>query len=271
MVKINIYKFLCFLSVFVNFLAIEAIADTNRCEVFLKILHEKSELMAILKAQGESADPVIEKRVGRLERLETRIRARPERQFWSGFQLFETDEDVRRAVEGGELVPLDERPPLATGKIKYKYTLPEARLLARQITFDFVQRLKEKNLYSEKIKLLITSAIRPVSFQRKLIEDGAPAATRSSHSYGIAFDIAKKWFEENNPEVAKVLHQTLRQYANRGDIHLIREDYIGVWHVAITPRHLANLRDQIARGVTFDHLWSAGSDSIGAKSSPLEP
>ena len=203
MVKINIYKFLCFLSVFVNFLAIEAIADTNRCEVFLKILHEKSELMAILKAQGESADPVIEKRVGRLERLETRIRARPERQFWSGFQLFETDEDVRRAVEGGELVPLDERPPLATGKIKYKYTLPEARLLARQITFDFVQRLKEKNLYSEKIKILITSAIRPVSFQRKLIEDGARQRLEAVIAMALLLTSPKNGLKKTIPKLQK--------------------------------------------------------------------
>lgn len=259
MVMVKIFRLLSLMVLAINFFATPSLADTNRCRLFLEILHEKSELMTKLKAQGNSPDPALKKRVGRLERLETRIRARPERQFWSGHRLFETDSDVKTAVESGELVALDKRPPLTTGKITYAYTLPEARLLARQITFDFVQRLKEKALYSENIKLLITSAVRPVSFQRKLISDGAPAATRSSHSYGIAFDIAKKWFEENNPEVAKVLHQTLRQYANRGDIHLVREDYTGAWHVAITPKHLENLKEQISKGVTFDHLWS-GND-----------
>jgi uncharacterized protein YcbK (DUF882 family) len=271
MVMVKIFRLLILVILAANFFATQVVADSVRCQMFLEILHEKSELMTKLKAQGNSPDPALEKRVGRLERLETRIRARPERQFWNGLKLFETDEDVRIAVESGELVALDKRPPLTTGQITYDYTLPEARLLARQITFDFVQRLKEKSLYSENIKLLITSAVRPVSFQRKLIADGAPAATRSSHTYGIAFDIAKKWFEENNPEVARVLHQTLRQYANRGEIHLVREDHIGVWHVAITPSKLENLREQISKGVTFDHLWGDNPDSMPASlARPIE-
>lgn len=176
----------------------------------------------------------------RMERIEARIQARSERGWWSGEPFYRTS-DIVAGLASGRVILARDRPGIGIStKMEVPYSTPELDRAMDEIYKDFKNALIAQGLDTSNTKLVITSILRSVEQQRSLIASGAPAAGRSSHTYGIAFDISYAWFERNSPQYAQVLEEVLRKYEAAGRINLIKEELQGVWHVAIGPDFFAS-------------------------------
>ena len=82
---------------------------------------------------------------------------------------------------------------------------------------------------------MISSLARTTDYQKQLIAAGYPAAPDSAHTKLVAFDIASKWFRDNQPFIAQILDQLLQRFFQEGRINLIDEKTIGAYHVARNP------------------------------------
>jgi Family of unknown function (DUF5715) len=105
-----------------------------------------------------------------------------------GIPRYLTQEAVDAAVQRGELVPLDE--------LWISKNLPSNRRYARPETVRFMQHLSDEFWYEFGVPLIIDSAVRPATVQRKLTRwnrSAAPAygPKASSHERGCTVDISK--------------------------------------------------------------------------------
>lgn len=181
---------------------------------------------------SEDPDQVLQ----RLERIEARILARPEQAWWTEDSIQDLADLERRIAEGRVIKALDRPGVGISARMDFKYSTPRLDAAMDQIATEFKAALNKKGLDSSQTKLVVTSILRTEEFQKQLIQNGNPAATRSSHTRAIAFDVSYRWFEENAPEKAAVLKELLETYHSAGKINLIREEVQGVWHVAISPK-----------------------------------
>jgi uncharacterized protein YcbK (DUF882 family) len=182
--------------------------------------------------------------LGRVERVFARAAARSERSWREG-QAYQQDSEVHQAYRSGELELAIDRPHVGfSSNMTFKYVTSEMNQAMDLIAQELVQRMASKNLPTDKTKLVITSTIRSVESQRRLIEEGKPAAVDSSHTYGIAFDISYEGFERHDPEAMKILEEILQELHQQGKINLIHERLQKVWHIALSPDFQAELDSQ---------------------------
>jgi len=186
----------------------------------------------------------IEEKRSKIERTLARVQALSERSWWADQISLETNQQLVRAIKDGKVFFAEERPGIGiSGEMNLPFT---TTALDRGMDFvrdRFFERLNAKGLSTEQTKIVITSIIRTEELQRMFIAQGLPAARRSSHTYGIAFDISFAWFEDSAPEYAVVLKETLQSLQEEGKINLIREDLQRVWHVALSPDFYRSLQN----------------------------
>jgi len=175
--------------------------------------------------------------IRRLERVEARIAARPERAWMKGKGGYETTAEIERALQEGRLLSaetINDLPGLrVSANMSIRATTEFLNKHLEQIGIHFQNELKMAGLESDHYFLLVTSAIRSAEFQRFLNEKAEfPSAAKSSHVYGLAIDISYAFFEDNQPQIAAIQEKVLREYAKKVGANLIREPGPRVWHIA---------------------------------------
>ncbi|MEX0748760.1 MAG: DUF5715 family protein [Candidatus Saccharimonadales bacterium] len=130
-----------------------------------------------------------------LERVQNAIRQ--ELEWMSGFEPYNNNEDIDRAVADGELVPVTEDDNL---RPVMRYRNPELIRdyppYLRQKPYQLLQiigqrwrdLMRERGL-SEDIKLAVSMLTCTKEYQQKLIQGGKLAVDKGPHSCGFAFDI----------------------------------------------------------------------------------
>ena len=77
---------------------------------------------------------------------------------------------------------------------------------------------------------------RTIEYQETLAKKGYPVVKEgSTHTKLGAFDIATKWFEENDIDSLRALEEVLEELSAEGKINIIKEPSIGVYHIALNP------------------------------------
>jgi len=128
-------------------------------------------------------------------------------------------DSINSFLESNKLVKLDQKDKLYyfyNVKKEYRYLTPAAARGLDTLTERF-----QKNLSSRAdlphVKLAISSALRLVSYQKKLMKRNSNATIVSTHSYGVSFDI---FFEdyyvklpepENSNKLSEELIRTIRE------------------------------------------------------------
>lgn len=157
---------------------------------------------------------------------------------------YETLEDVVKATERGELVPVPDtaghhyRLSAKIENKEFRVLTPQARSLLEFISEQWLIRLQSEKQLKEKTFLVISSLTRSVEFQRRLEEKGFPTVEgdRSTHTKGGAFDISIEGFlKYKNEEALSVLSAVLEELARKNMLNFIPELSINVLHVAVHP------------------------------------
>jgi len=156
---------------------------------------------------------------------------------------FETEGNVHRAIEAGELVEVEDGEWFKIServREEFRALRPETADLLEDIASAWAEKMTEAGENMERTFLVISSLVRTVEYQRELQAKGYPAADgeQSTHTKGGAFDIAIVWFEKNRPAAAKKLREVL-QYLSRPNVRrlsFIDEPTVGALHVAAYPR-----------------------------------
>jgi hypothetical protein len=141
-----------------------------------------------------------------------------------GIPRYLTQDDVDLAVLSGELVPVQE--------ISIDKRLPENRRYARPATVQFIAELNWDFFEAFGHFLVLDSAVRPASIQKRLLKwnhSAAPAygPKASSHERGCTVDIGKK---QSKQEHAWMLNRLL-YYRALGRILVIEESRC--WHIMV--------------------------------------
>lgn len=133
-------------------------------------------------------------------------------------------DEVTRAAEMGILVPVP---------ITVSPKLPEGRRYVRPAAAAFMLELDARFYFATKHFLIVDSAVRPESVQRRLVRrnrSAAPATGEraSSHERGTTFDLAKKMYGNGHYDRIKkaqyrLLLMWLVYYQGTGRIHVIEE------------------------------------------------
>ena len=85
---------------------------------------------------------------------------------------------------------------------KFRYLKASAKKLIILLGQRFQKNLKTRGTYAN-VKFAISSALRPVTYQNKLITKNSNASFISSHSYGESFDLFYDEFYVNLPQKEK--------------------------------------------------------------------
>jgi len=129
--------------------------------------------------------------------------AKIELEWWEGKRDYIQDEkDIARMLENGELIRLkDGGNYKISPAMKFKLATSEINSFIEQIADEWVKELENQGIKAGN-KLMITNAARTTEYQKELISEGYHAAERSSHTLGVAFDVADKYFPAKwfNPE-----------------------------------------------------------------------
>lgn len=134
------------------------------------------------------------------------------------FSFFETSASVRRAVNAGLLVRLDDNARnFDLAEVGYPFV--------RRTTLTFVDRLGEQYHEACRERLVVTSAVRPETRQ-------PPNSTeRSVHPTGMAIDLRRP----ENPKCLRWLREALLGLEDRGVIEATEEHHPAHFHVAVFP------------------------------------
>lgn len=98
---------------------------------------------------------------------------------------------------------------------KYRYLTPETKKGLDMIAERFQATLRKKKDVPV-VKIAVSSAIRPDSYQQKLREKNGNASFASSHSYGVSFDIFYEDYFVKLPDpdgtiyISRAIQDTLR-------------------------------------------------------------
>lgn len=143
-----------------------------------------------------------------------------ERKWWKNYSAYETADDILKDVEKGVLAKIESdknfKLIMRFGNSELKdwqpYLHKDTAYLLKKIGEKWRGKIKQANL-SDEILLAVTSLIRTVEYQEKLIKKGALAMPDSSHTKGQSFDIDGCGYYENDNVVNP------RQTANYYDIY----------------------------------------------------
>ena len=158
--------------------------------------------------------------------------AKIELEWWEGKRDYIQDEkDIARMLENGELIRLkDGGNYKISPAMKFKLATSEINSFIEQIADEWVKELENQGIKAGN-KLMITNAARTTEYQKELISEGYHAAERSSHTLGVAFDVADKyfpakwfnplgWLKRNDKGYADPLNK-MPKYQKRKAIHRV--------------------------------------------------
>jgi len=149
------------------------------------------------------------------------------------FTYLATARDIRRFVEMGYLIPVEETADLRVHGVSFPYARPEVRVFLERLATQYRSACGER--------LVVTSLTRPLSTQPR------NASSRSVHPTGMAVDIRRS----TDTSCRRWLESTLLSLERQGILEAIYERNPPHYHVALFPqpysRHLARLTgdDQI--------------------------
>ena len=174
------------------------------------------------------------------------------------------DEDLRKKAAAGQFTSLS---PYYFYNVprKYRYLTPDAEEGLVRLAARFRKNLSRRHPFPT-VKLAISSAVRPLDYQSNLRQKNANASLRSSHSYGVSFDIFYDDYYVSPPEPGissseirkfagelrvrhgfmmgdalrrqfhAILAETLIQAQEEGEIYAIHEKRQRCYHVTVlTP------------------------------------
>jgi hypothetical protein len=183
------------------------------------------------------------------------IRAAQEREYelWRGIEPYQDAKAIQEAVTSGELVPISDQPELgykisANADMDLRYIRPGLVKLIKNLSVTWLKYMRRFGEPHENLFLILTSFVRTMSYQQRLIEAGYPAARddRSTHLRGAAFDIGTKWLESHRPRAVEALRAALKELSERHEINIIYEEAVGAFHIAASPQE-ANQEELVAR------------------------
>jgi LysM repeat protein len=134
-----------------------------------------------------------------------------------GLHFYQTGDGVRRAVDRGTLVTLRTGRDYVVHNVRYPYVRPEALLFVERLSAQYRQACGER--------LVVTSAMRPQYYQRRLIN----GSDRSVHPTGMAIDLRRP----ANQRCLRWLRSTLLSLDRAGVIEAIEEQRPPHFHVAV--------------------------------------
>jgi hypothetical protein len=107
-----------------------------------------------------------------------------------GAWRYDNERDMEDAISRGELVPLDNLNVSRKLPANRRYARPATVAFARQLSAEFEEEFGDTSL-------MVDSAVRPITVQRKLLRwnrNAAPATGNraSSHERGTTIDISRK-------------------------------------------------------------------------------
>lgn len=135
------------------------------------------------------------------------------------FTYLQSPSQVQRFVNLGLLVPLRPNADYQVHNVSYPYVRPAVRL--------FVERLASQYRAACGEQLVVTSAIRPESFQQRLRN----GSDRSVHPTGMAIDLRRP----NNGRCRGWLERVLLDLEGAGVLEATRENYPPHYHVVVFP------------------------------------
>jgi hypothetical protein len=124
-----------------------------------------------------------------------------------------------------------------TAGLRFAQARPEAVALLNQVSAEFAAVCAPGTP-----PLWVTSLARSIEHQHRLRALGYAATLPSSHCVGYAIDIELWWFRQFR--VHHALEALLLERQSEGDVSVIDEGQ--TWHVCISPRAVAGLRDYFA-------------------------
>lgn len=157
--------------------------------------------------------------------------------------IFEDRDDLRRALDAGELVPLssvelphvqprlDGLSPIGQKDLEHQHLYIALRPAAMGMLIDISNRVQHGPLE-------VTSLVRTAEYQRALMRGNGNANTDvPTHAMGYALDIGLKFMP---PETAADLRRVLEEMRATGDIYFIAEANQLTFHVVPVPSRLQN-------------------------------
>lgn len=177
----------------------------------------------------------------------------------------ESDEDIDTLVKEGELVPLGRDGDFYCYGVpaKYRFLDPDAKRALYLVCTTFNRKLGEKGL-KLRVKLALSSCIRPAQYQDILTTKNGNAVSESTHSYGVSFDLffddfyvvlpepegdtAREMFakvrgrygftlgDSLRRQFKTVLTETVRELQDQGLIYPILERKQKVYHITYTEK-----------------------------------
>jgi LysM repeat protein len=168
-----------------------------------------------------------------------------------GLHFYQTSDGVRRAVASGRLVPLRTSRDYVVNNVRYPYVHPDAKVFVERLAAQYRQACGER--------LVVTSAVRPQYFQRRL----ANGSARSVHPTGMAIDLRR-------PRKARCLswlRRTLHTLDGAGVITAIEEQRPPHFHVAVYPtpyRQYVAARSRGAAPATASRAAASGRSAAPA-------
>ena len=107
------------------------------------------------------------------------------------FKAIRTDSEIEVILQENQLISLESDHAgwfFYNVPAKYRYGRPEVLQALRDIEAAIARQMQLRNADAT-LKFAISSAIRPVSYQKNLRDTNENAAIVSSHSYGLSVDI----------------------------------------------------------------------------------
>jgi hypothetical protein len=105
--------------------------------------------------------------------------------------LINTDADIEKLAAEKKLVTIDKGIGYYFYGVprNYRYLTPDAKKALELITDRFRDKTVKYLPNGVTVKLAVSSAVRPVEYQKKLYGTNSNAISESTHSYGVSFDI----------------------------------------------------------------------------------
>ena len=182
-----------------------------------------------------------------------------------GLERFQNDRQLHSAIVDGKLVPVPTSDALVVNS-----SLPEDRRYCRSWTASFLEDLSKAHYEAFRLPVIVSSAVRTVTFQQKLRHhnrNAAPAVgdVASPHLTGATVDIAKSPLTEAEREW---MRHYLLELQNQGRIDVEEEFRESCFHITVyrsyvegdplwfheedfPPSHAANAAEQAEPAVSL--------------------
>lgn len=144
----------------------------------------------------------------------------------------ENEAELAQAILQGTVVKI-----IPSSRLMVSDKIPKLRQAALPSTVRFLNQIAQQFYDTFKQPLLVTSAVRPLTVQRRLLrwnKNAAPLVGEiaSSHPTGATVDISRRHMTAAQN---KFMEQLLLEYAIRNRVIVLEEEHQACFHVFIIP------------------------------------